>query len=348
MTERAKKVSIGLVAVSSTVLAVTPFFAFAGIIGGLFGISELQISAPRFSVHESSLTLLKSATNIDPNPAQGGADLTVVGGSALISEGGVNPSISVNESRTGKISLYVVREGDSLSQVAKMFDISVNTIVWANNLRSATAISPGQTLVILPVSGIKHEVQKGDTLAKIVKKYKGDLDEVATFNGIENGAALAVGTEIFIPGGEMATPVKTTASSKVAAANARNPLKGTNGPTYAGYYTHPVPGAVRTQGLHGYNAVDLGARSGTPIVASASGVVIISREGGWNGGYGNYIVISHDNGTQTLYAHNTSNIVGVGQKVIQGQVIGYVGSTGNSTGPHTHFEVRGATNPFGY
>ena len=244
MTERVKKVSLGLVAVSSTVLALTPFLAFAGIIGGLFGISELQISAPRFSVHESSLTLLKSATNIDPNPAQGGAGLTVVGGSALIAEGGVNPAISVNESRTGKISLYVVREGDSLSQVAQMFDVSVNTIVWANSLRSATAISPGQTLVILPVSGLKYEVQKGDTLAKIVKKYKGDLDEVATFNGLENNAALVVGTEIIIPGGEIPVQAKTKSSNKVAIANARNPLKGTDGPTFAGYYIHPVPAAV--------------------------------------------------------------------------------------------------------
>lgn len=338
MTERVKKVSFGLVAVSSTVLALTPLFAAAGLIGGLFGISESIISAPRFSVHGSSLNLLKSATNIDPNPAQGGADLSVVGGSALIAEGGVNPAISVNESRTGKISLYVVREGDSLSQVAKMFDVSVNTIVWANNLRSATAISPGQTLVILPVSGLKYEVQKGDTLAKIAKKYKGDLDEIATFNGLENGASLAVGTEIIIPGGEMAVTV--SASTRTSS------LKGTGGPTLAGYYTNPVPGGSRTQGLHGYNAVDIGARSGTPIVAAASGTVIISREGGWNGGYGSYIVISHENGTQTLYAHNASNIVGVGQSVVRGQVIGYVGSTGRSTGPHVHFEVRGATNPF--
>jgi len=340
VTERVKKAGFGLVAVSSTALALTPFFAAAGLIGGLFGISELQISAPRFSVHESSLTLLKSATNIDPNPAQGGADLTVVGGTALLAEGGVNPAISINESRTGKISLYVVRDGDSLSQVAQMFGVSVNTIVWANNLRSATAISPGQTLVILPVSGLKYEVKKGDTLAKIAKKYKGDLDEIATFNGLENNASLAVGEEIIIPGGEMAVTVSASTRSSA--------LKGTTGPTFSGYYTNPVPGGSRTQGLHGYNAVDIGARAGTPVAAAASGVVILSREGGWNGGYGSYIVISHDNGTQTLYAHNSSNIVGVGQTVRQGQVIGYVGSTGRSTGPHVHFEVRGATNPFAY
>ena len=341
MTENAKKVSLGLVVVSSTVLALTPFFAFAGLIGGLFGVSGLEFSVPRFSVHESSLTLLKSATNINPNPAQGGGDLTVVGGTSLIAEGGVNPAISIQESRTGKISLYVVRDGDSLSQVAKMFDVSVNTIVWANNLKSATAISPGQTLVILPISGVQYAVKKGDTLAKIAKAYKGDAEEIAMFNGLSVDSSLAVGSEVIIPGGIIAQAAK-------ASAGATTPLRGAGGPLFTGYYTNPAPGSVRTQGLHGYNAVDLGARSGTPIVAAASGTVILSREGGWNGGYGSYIVISHNNGTQTLYSHNSSNIVGVGQSVVQGQVIGYVGSTGKSTGPHVHFEVRGATNPFGH
>lgn len=322
--------------VGTSVLALTPLLAAAGIFGGIFGLSNQEIREPKVSVHNSELLLLKSATNIDPNPAQGGAELSLAGGQALIAEGGVNPSTSVDASRTGHISLYVVREGDSLSQVARMFDVSVNTIVWANNLKSATAISPGQTLVILPVSGVRYEVKKNDTLAKIAKNFKGDAEEIALYNGLEKGSTLAVGTEIIIPGGEM---THTNSPRTVVRATASNP-------TYTGYYTHPVPGAVKTQGIHGYNAIDLAARIGTPILASASGQVIISREGGWNGGYGNYMVLKHDNGTQTLYAHNSSNIVGVGQYVVQGQIIGYVGSTGYSTGPHVHFEIRGATNPF--
>ncbi|XKT75289.1 MAG: peptidoglycan DD-metalloendopeptidase family protein [Patescibacteria group bacterium UBA2103] len=342
MTDRAKKASITLMGSAGMALTATPLFAFAGLIGGFFNVSNVEFTTPKFSVHESSLTLLKSATNIDPNPARGGADLAVVGGTALIAEGGVDQAVSLNESRTGKISLYVVRDGDSLSQVAQMFGVNINTIVWANNLKSATAISPGQTLVILPVSGLQHAVEKGETLASIAKKYKGDIEEIATFNGLDTDATLAIGTEIIIPGGEMAGSSTSYVGSKTAS------VKGAGGPTFSGYYTNPVPGSVRTQGLHGYNAVDLGARTGTSVVAAASGSVIISREGGWNGGYGNYIVISHENGTQTLYAHNSSNIVGVGQYVVKGQVIGYVGSTGRSTGPHVHFEVRGATNPFAY
>jgi murein DD-endopeptidase MepM/ murein hydrolase activator NlpD len=98
--------------------------------------------------------------------------------------------------------------------------------------------------------------------------------------------------------------------------------------------------------LHGHNGIDLAAPVGTPVLASAGGKVIVSRMGGYNGGYGIYVVISHSNGTQTLYAHLNANWVSVGEEVVQGQVIGTVGRTGRVTGPHLHFEVRGAKNPF--
>jgi murein DD-endopeptidase MepM/ murein hydrolase activator NlpD len=109
-----------------------------------------------------------------------------------------------------------------------------------------------------------------------------------------------------------------------------------------------------TQGLHGYNAVDIGTPIGTPIYAAATGQVIVARSSGWNGGYGNYIVISHDNGTQTLYAHLSQVLVSEGGSVAQGQTIGLSGNTGDvfpaptaahpNSGAHLHFEVRGAHN----
>ncbi|MFA6414834.1 MAG: M23 family metallopeptidase, partial [Candidatus Paceibacterota bacterium] len=114
-----------------------------------------------------------------------------------------------------------------------------------------------------------------------------------------------------------------------------------------GYYSSPIPGALITQGIHGWNGIDFGAARGTPIHAAADGIVIIARSnGGWNGGYGNYVVVTHENGSQTLYSHMRSAAVSSGQSVSSGQVIGYVGSTGKSTGSHLHFEVRGAANPF--
>ena len=113
-----------------------------------------------------------------------------------------------------------------------------------------------------------------------------------------------------------------------------------------GGFIHPLPGSLRTQGIHGYNGVDLASGTGTPIRAAAAGQVIVAKSYGWNGGYGNYVVVRHANGTQTLYAHNSSNAVGVGTYVAQGQTVAYVGSSGRSTGSHLHFEVRGASNPF--
>jgi murein DD-endopeptidase MepM/ murein hydrolase activator NlpD len=182
-----------------------------------------------------------------------------------------------------------------------------------------------------------HTIEKGETMQSIAKKYKGNLEEIRDFNGLGETAILAIGDVVVIPDGTIAAPKQSTT-------NYSTPVRGTNGPEYGGYYIRPVNG-VLTQGLHGYNGVDLGAPKGTPIFAAASGDVIISRDYGWNGGYGNYIVIAHDNGTQTLYAHNSTNIVKAGWHVVKGQIIGYVGSTGKSTGPHLHFEVRGAKNP---
>jgi murein DD-endopeptidase MepM/ murein hydrolase activator NlpD len=220
-----------------------------------------------------------------------------------------------------------------------MFDVSVNTIQWANDLSSKT-IRVGQELVILPVSGVYYTVKKGDTVASIAKKFKADSEEIANFNGIDG--ALAVGSEIIIPDGEIAQPtagVRTT--SPIRSAGPAGTAE------QIGYYMKPLIGCGRTQGVHGYNGVDLGCPVGTPILASATGNVIISREGGWNGGYGSYVVIQHDNGSQTLYAHASDVIVFSGQHVVQGQVIGYVGRTGKATGAHLHFEIRnGIRNPF--
>ena len=236
-----------------------------------------------------------------------------------------------------------MRPGDTLGDIAGMFDVSINTIRWGNDISRSEAIQPGQELVILPVTGIKYTVKNGGTLQDIIDKHGGDIDEAVEYNGYGADEHLAAGTEVIIPDGEIAAP-KAEAKSRYT--RAVSSPRGTNVPTYSGYYLRPISGGTRTQGIHGYNAVDLAASRGTSILASASGTVLISKSGSWNGGYGNYIVIKHDNGTQTLYSHNSSNLVFSGQSVVQGQVIGYVGSTGRSTGPHVHFEIRGAKNPF--
>jgi len=156
------------------------------------------------------------------------------------------------------------------------------------------------------------------------------------YNHLDSADDISEGDELIIPGGEAATPKAVAYAEPVS----------TSGNVSSGGLLHTVPGAIRTQGIHGYNAVDLAAAYGTPIRAAAAGEVIVSKGSGWNGGYGNYIVIKHGNGTQTLYAHLSSNAVGAGAWVSAGQTIGAMGSTGRSTGTHLHFEVRGARNPF--
>jgi len=306
------------------------------IFGSVYSATHGEVSTQ----NSQNIALLRGATNVDPNPSKGGGDITVVDDAALLAESGPSGTIADIEEHhatSDQISIYVVREGDTLSQIADMFRVSVNTIRWANDIAPGESIRPGETLVILPVSGVRHTVKKGDTLASITKKYGGDIAEVMSYNALGSDEELTVGEVVVVPNGEIAQP-KSSGSS-----GGKKPVGG--GASIAGYFIKPVNG-VRTQGIHGYNGVDIGAPAGAPIVAAAAGQVIVSRGAGWNGGYGNYIVIKHGNGTQTLYAHNSQNIVYTGDTVVQGQVIGYVGNTGKSTGSHLHFEVRGAKNPF--
>lgn len=315
-----------------------PFQANAGVFSFLSDLFSGQAENQTASVvNAQNIELLEAALNPDPNPAKGGGDITIVGGTALLPEAGPSGTLAdISEGQSSEtISLYVVRGGDTLGAIAKMFGVSVNTIAWANDLKNGI-IRPGETLVILPISGVRHTVAKGDTIQSIAKKYRADASEILLFNGIASDTALAVGEVVIVPDGELAAVSLTT----------RAGVRGAGGPSYDGYYLRPLIGGRKTQGLHGYNGVDLATYYGAPILASAAGQVIVSRDFGWNGGYGKYIVIAHDNGTQTLYSHNSQNSVIAGQRVVRGQIIGYVGSTGRSTGPHVHFEVRGAKNPF--
>lgn len=294
------------------------------------------------ATNSQNMELLHAAKNFDPNPSKGGGEITIIGGTALLSETGPSGSLANIEDypKSDQISIYVVREGDSLSQIAEMFGVTTNTIIWGNDIPRGSEISVGQVLVILPVSGVRHSVVTGDTIASIAKKYGGDIDEIVRYNNIEVNAVLTVGHIVIIPDGEVAAPVYNATYNDRVAGSMGSPSSAD------GYYLRPIDGGVRSQGLHGYNGIDLAAGYGTSILAAATGDVIVSENSGWNGGYGQYVVIKHDNGTQTLYAHASEVIVDSGQRVVKGQVIGYVGSTGKSTGAHLHFEVRGAKNPF--
>ncbi len=286
------------------------------------------------------IRILSAATNPDPHGAQGGDAVLAVDG-LLISTGPVGRD-ATRAARTdgGEISVYTVRPEDSLSQIAAMFDVTTNTILWANDLTKTSVIKPGDTLVILPVIGVRHIVKTGDTIPTIAKKYSGNAAEIISYNQLADATDITVGDTLVIPGGALHTePVVVKSSPKKGTAGAKTTVAG-------GGLIHPIPGAVRTQGIHGYNGIDFGDSIGTPVRAAMGGQVIVAKSSGWNGGYGIYIVIKHKNGTQTLYAHLSRIDVVVGETVGQGDGIGAVGNSGRSTGPHLHFEVRGGKNPF--
>lgn len=315
----------------------------------MLGNNVVAYEAAGQKVDPSEVALLSSHTNPDPHAAEGGGDIIVDEG-ALVSGGAFGEDV-LGDVSSGEISVHTVRECNSygcetLSHIADMYGVSVKTILWANDIDDPDLVQPGDELVILPITGVRHVIKDGDTIASIAKKYDGNAEEILSYNRLASADELQEGETIIIPGGNMhiaapqtsarsAEPVRSTGSSAPAS------------PSSGGYFVNPLPGAIRTQGIHGYNGVDLaGVAAGTAVRAAAAGEVIVSRASGWNGGYGSYVVVKHANGTQTLYAHLSSVSVGVGASVAAGETIGGVGNTGRSTGIHLHFEVRGASNPF--
>ncbi|MEO5646314.1 MAG: LysM peptidoglycan-binding domain-containing protein [Candidatus Paceibacterota bacterium] len=304
------------------------------------------------------------------------------------------------------ISTYTVKKGDTISTIAKKFDITTNTIRWSNGINSKATIKVGDKLTILPTSGIIYEVKNGDTLGEIAQKFGADQDDILNANDLDNANSLKLGMKLHIPNVEpldsdsvatsthdtatvtenispidipqpqttvsVISPVDPVAVIPVAILTpapgttmmVTNPVTEITYPITVkqsaaatkytipsndirGYYAQPVSGKL-SQGIHDVNAVDISAPVGTTVHAAAAGTIIVAGgDGKYNGGYGNYIVVSHPNNTQTLYAHLSEVSVTLGEVVSQGEPIGLSGKTGKVTGAHLHFEIRGATNPWG-
>lgn len=261
------------------------------------------------------------------------------------------------------ITTYIVKSGDTLSGIAAQFNISVNTIRWANDLTSKNAkIHTGDELVILPVTGIEYTIRKGDTISGIASRFDVSQSDILEYNDIAANTIKA-GMKIVVPNAEpiVVTPKATTSPVKTEQKPAATPVsvnklsssnevttKEENQEKSSQRFINPIPGAVLTQGIHDGNAVDFGAPVGTNIYASASGTVLIAKANGYNSGYGYYIVINHEDGAQTLYAHLSSVLVSPGESVKQGDLIAKSGNTGKSTGPHLHYKEigTGARNTF--
>jgi len=248
--------------------------------------------------------------------------------------------IGSSEPETKKeIIEYIVQSTDTLWEIAENFGISLNTLLWANNLKENSIIKPGQKLIILPVSGVIHHVKSGDILSEIAKIYKGKVAEIIAFNDLSESGDIFVGDILIIPNGVMPPPPVQPSPSLV--------------PLASSYFICPIsPPCKITQGLHWYNAIDFShGQCGDPIYAAAQGTVLKTKYG-WNNGAGNYLTILHPNGAVTNYGHLQSVLVSPDQPVSQGQMIALMGGqpgtpgAGKSTGCHLHFGVSNARNPF--
>jgi len=299
----------------------------------------------------SSASLFQDKSKKKEDVIDQNVDVNIVSDNAILPATGplgVSDGKEVLDSSSAETSVYVVRKGDSISAIANMFGVSVNTILAANDMKKGDKLVEGDVLFILPISGLEHTVTRGQTLKSIAKLYKVDASDIAFYNGLAQDAKLAVGDELMIPGGEMADEGGDKPAPNLSSAVSRDKNYYDTHPiqNLIGYFINPVPTGRKTQGLHGpgHRGIDIGAPKGTPIYASAPGTVLIAKTG-WSGGYGNMAIIQHPNGTKTLYAHMTKLGTHTGAEVSRGEIIGYVGSTGRSTGPHLHFEVFNARNP---
>lgn len=273
--------------------------------------------------------------------------LATTDGTAVESETGpLGTSSDVEDTAPSPdINIYVVHSGDTVPAIAKMFDVSPDSIYWSNNLPRGSKLKNGDTLLIPSVTGVIHTVEKGETIASLAKKFKVSIQDVMLANELSSGEVLVPGTDLIIPDAKVDAPKPASRPTTSRTPDTTSTPKTVPG----GYFLRPIAGGVRTQGRHGEfcgNEVDLAAPVGTPVFATASGIVTLARDSGWNGGAGHVVIISHqDIGARSVYAHLEHEIVSVGQSVSKGEVIGYLGNTGHSTGPHLHFGICGAVNP---
>lgn len=228
---------------------------------------------------------------------------------------------------------YQVQPGDTTESIAEKFDLQPTTIMWSNPAieKAPDLLKLGQELVILPLDGVYHTVAEGDTLESLAEEYKVSAAEITdcSFNDLSAAGKLAVGERVIVPNGtkpyerKQVTAYTGTVSEEVVG---------------AGIFSWPTSGWISQGYWWGHRAIDIANNVGTSITAADAGYVSFA---GWTDiGYGYLVVLDHANGYQTYYAHLSDFFVAAGQSVQAGNVIGAMGSTGNSTGSHLHFEIR--------
>jgi len=230
--------------------------------------------------------------------------------------------------REGEARVHIVQPGETLTSIARLYGLRVQDLIAFNELTNPNKLSVGQHIIVSPRVQRTHVVAPGDTLWAIARRYEVSVEAIQLANGIADPGRLRVGQNLVIPaigGGDdvVAVPAVSRVADQVVS------------------LATPVQGRVTSRfgprwgRMH--NGMDFAAPTGTPVYAAASGTVTYAD---WAGTYGRLVIIDHGNGLETRYAHLSQILVKEGDQVQRGQRIALVGSTGNSTGPHLHFEVR--------
>lgn len=260
-------------------------------------------------------------------------------GEGLAFQPQIVPFTIIPERTRQVIQTYSVQAGDTVLGIAYKFKLKPETLQWSNpNLeQNPDTLRIGDQVKILPVDGVLHTVRAGDTLSALATRYKVTPEQIVAYEANDlpdSGAQLTTGAEVVVPGGVkpyITQQVATTSSSPVSVPF--DALKG------SGSFRWPAGGSISQNYWGGHPGIDIASRTGASVKAADGGFVVLAGSG-WNGGYGNHVIIDHGNGFTTLYAHLNTIFVRTGENVSTGQQIGTVGNTGNSTGPHLHFEIR--------
>ncbi len=286
----------------------------------------------------------KITTNTVPVDGDHAASCLTQSGEAIIKPSAITVGTGSTASQVERNTTieYTVKAGDTVSSIAREFGISVNTILWANDLTAYSFIRQGDKLKILPISGIIHKVVSGENLQKIADKYDVSKDKIVLANGLASDSRLTIGQMIIIPDGKkiasaVTTKPKTTSNYRLPSI-VKDLVKPSAAKPSANKMQWPTVGYRITQYYSWrHTGLDIANKVGTPLYAADAGVV---EKAGWNsGGYGYMVLINHGGGIKTRYAHASKLYVKVGDRVSRGEAVAAMGSTGRSTGPHIHFEV---------
>lgn len=224
---------------------------------------------------------------------------------------------------------YRVHSGDMISVIASNFGITEDTIISVNNIRSSRLLQIGTYLKIPSIPGILYTVRKdGETSLSIAEKYKIDNAKLCAVNKVSESDSLSAGTMLFLPDAHLDWVTRQEINGDLF-----------KKPVHARWYLSSAFGWRKSPftGARSYHSgVDMACPQGTRIYAAMDGKVTST---GFNNTYGNYVIVTHHSGYKTLYGHMSAIAAVKNQYVTQNSVIGYVGSTGLSTGPHLHFTV---------